>query len=168
MSSPIEKVYKYQLKRKGLTWVTVFVGTLAIAIAYFASTNTGGIRFTNTGSTLSTDKATIFLWCLSALLVSITLLCAALLVASYLVQQRIAFTDAEAIVPRSFWSSREKHIAYDDIQDISIRSENYQRWLLIKHSGGKSYITEAKLANSEVFNEVVNLLAHKISNARST
>lgn len=168
MNSSIEQVYKYQLKRKGVAWVTIFVGAIAIAIAYFASTNNRGIRFTNTGSTLSTNEATVFLWILSAAMVAIVLLCAALLVASYRVQQRIAFTDTEAIVPRSFWSSREKHIAYDDIQDISIRSENYQRWLVIKHSGGKSNISEAMLANAQVFDEVVNLLAHKVRNARNT
>jgi hypothetical protein len=167
MNGSIEQVYKYQLKRKGVAWVTILVGALAIAIAYFASTNTRGIRFTNTGSTLSTGQATIFLWGLSALLVAITLLCASLLVASYRVQQRIAFTDTEVIMPRSFWSSREKQIAYDDIQDISIRNEQHQRWLVIKHSGGKSNISGAMLANGEVFDEVVNLLAHKVRNART-
>jgi hypothetical protein len=140
------------------------VGVLAIAFAYFASTNNRGIRFTNTGSTLSTDQATIFLWCLFALLVAITLFCASLLVASYRVKQRIAFTGTEVIVPRSFWSSREKHIAYADIQGILIRSENYQRWAVIKHSGGKSNISEAMLANAQVFDEVANLLIYKMSN----
>jgi uncharacterized integral membrane protein len=168
MNSSIERVYKYQLKRKGVAWVTIFVGALAIAIAYFASTNTRGMRITNTGSTLSTNEATVFLWILFAAMVAIVLLCAALLVSSYRVQQRIAFTDTEVIVPRSFWSSREKHIAYDDIQDISIRNEQHQRWLVIKHSVGKSNISGAMLANGEVFDAVVNLLAHKVRTARDS
>jgi hypothetical protein len=168
MNSSIEHVYKYQLKRQGVTWVTIFVGALAIAFAYFASTNNRGIRFTRSGTTLATGEATIFLWILFAAMVAITLFLAFLLFTSYRVQQRIAFTATEVIVPRAFWSSREKQIAYDDIQDISIRNEQHQRWLVIKHSGDKSNISGAMLENGEVFDEVVNLLAHKVRNARDT
>jgi hypothetical protein len=164
MNDRIEQSYTYQLKRKGITIAAVFILVLAIAIGYFASTNARGIRFNRTGTTLSTDQATIFLWGLSVALVTIVLLCIALLVASYRVQQRIAFTKTEVLIPRAFWSSREKQISYNSIQAISIRSENYQRWIAIEHSGGKSYIAEAKLANSQVFEEVVNLLSHKLRN----
>jgi hypothetical protein len=167
MNSPIEKVYKYQLKRKGVAWVTILVGAMAIALAYFASTNNRGIRFVRSGSTLSTGEASIFLWMLSAAMVAVVLLCVSMLVASYRIQQRIAFTSTEVIVPRSFWSSREKHIAYADIQGIIIRSENYQRWAVIKHSGGKNNISEAMLVNAQVFDEVANLLVHKMSNTRT-
>jgi hypothetical protein len=168
MNSSIEQVYKYQLKRKGVAWVTILVSVLAIAFAYFASTNNRGIRFTRSGTTLATGEATIFLWGLFGLLVATTLFLAFLLFTSYRVQQRIAFTATEVIVPRAFWSSREKQIAYNDIQDISIRNEQHQRWLVIKHSGGKSNISGAMLENSEVFDEVVNLLANKARNARVT
>ncbi len=168
MNSLIEQVYKYQLKRKGVAWVTIFIGALAIAIAYFASTNIRGIRFTRSGTALATGEATIFLWVLFGLLFATTLFLVFLLVTSYRVQQRIAFTDTEVIVPRSFWSSREKHIDYDDIQDISIRNEQHQRWLVIKHSGGKSNISGAMLENSKIFEEVVNLLVEKVRNARDS
>lgn len=162
MSNLLEHVYPYQLKRRLVTGATIFIGLLAMIIAYFASRNDRGLRLINRGTTLSTELATIFLWGLAALLAAITGFCIFLLVISYRVEQRIAFTNAEVLLPKSLWSPEEKQIAYRDIQDIMIRTENSQRWAVIKHAGGKNTIAEAMLANSQIFDEVVNRLVHKV------
>jgi hypothetical protein len=168
MENSVEKVYEYKLKRGRVIGVSICIGAFAVLMGYFAATNDRGIRFTRFGSsTLSPEQATIFLWGLSGFLAAATVLFVVLLIVDSRVQQRIAFAEAGLLVPRSFYTSREKQIAYDDIRDIVIRSNNNQRWLEIEHNGVKSQIHEAKLPNSLVFDELVNLLAEKVRNARN-
>lgn len=167
MQESLDRVYQYKLKRQSLTWVASFVGALALLFAYFVATNNSGIRFLRSGSTLDPGAATVFLWGMFALLVAVTAFLIGLVALSYQLQQRIAFTPQAIIVPKAFWSNQEQQIAYNEIQQLSIRTQQNQRWLVIKHFGGKSQIAGAMLANGEVFEEIVNLLAVYVSNANN-
>jgi uncharacterized membrane protein len=128
------------------------------------------------GITLSLGEEGIFLWAMIAVMVAVTLLFLVVLYFSYLAQSHITFTDKEIIIPTASWSARQKPIAYVDIQNLSLRSELNQQWLVIIHTGAQSNmtqsnmlqsnITKAMLAKGQTFDEVMHLLRDKVRNVQ--
>lgn len=168
MQMSIEREYPYQLKRNSVAVISLLLAGLALVMAYFAYNNTQGLRIRNFSVTLSPNQASVFLWGISAILFATVGLCAALIWMSFRVQQRLAFTPTELILPRSLWSAREKSIRYQDVTDIKLRTSDYQRWLEIYYAGGKGTIHAAMLPSNQVFEEAIDLLVSKVSATRTS
>jgi hypothetical protein len=70
-------------------------------------------------------------------------------------------------VPASRWSRGEKTIAYRDIEALSQTAVNGQKFLYLKHPGGKYTITASLLPSKAAFTEICALLAARVQDART-
>jgi hypothetical protein len=156
----IEREYEYRSHFALIIGCALFFGLGAIVLAAKAATNDHGVIINSVVRvTLGPVGATVFYWFLS--LFSTLLFLAILRFHRVIFRQRLAFGPATLIVPVSRWNTKEKEIAYQDIEEISTTQVS-GRWVLdIHHRGGKFTIAASMLSSREAFDELRELLAAK-------
>jgi hypothetical protein len=157
--------YEYKPQWSGVLLAGGFFGLGAVVFGASAYSNDRG-RVINGVLALSVWAETIRLWILCCLSGGFALLSLAGLVRRLTAQQRIVFTRASIIVPRSWWSSEEVAIEYRQIIALSTWELAGQRLLHVTHSGGKHIINASFLPTKTAFEEVCTLLAQRAGDAQ--
>jgi hypothetical protein len=159
--------YDYRPRWTTIIGCLVFFGACAVVLGAKANGNHRGLII-NGFVELSPGGASIFYWVLTAGSVGFVLLAAFLAIVRLLLRQRITLNEKCLIVPRSRWSSEELAVPFGNIQELTESKVHSQRFLKIVFSGGRFTLVAANLPALEDFDEIRELLAHRIDSSRSS
>jgi hypothetical protein len=159
--------YEYRPKWTMIVFVATFFALCAVVLGYAAVDNDRGLIIDGIIA-FGAGGATVFYWVLTVLSAGFVVIAAFLAFHRTTFHQRLVFGPEAMTVPASRWSRAEKEIAYRDIASLSKAAVSSQRFLYVKHSGGKYTIAIAMLPSAAAFEEVCDLLATKVRQARST
>lgn len=156
----IERKFEYKSHFVLITVCALFFGLGTFLLAAKAFTNDRGVIINGPlRMDLGPAGATVFYWILCSFSV---LLCVAILAFHRVIfGQRITFGPAALTVPVSRWTTKEKQIAYEDIDELSTRQMGGWWVLNIHHKGGKFTIAASMLSTRPAFDELCELLALK-------
>ena len=161
MIAASDREFEYRPGWKALFLCAVFFGACAAVLGAVAATNERGLII-NRIFEFGSDDATIVYWVLCVCSIGFVAAIALLAVHRALVHQRIVIGSTAIRLPKSRWSSKEKEIAYQDIETLSLTSTSGYQFLHITHAGGKETINSALLPSKAAFFEVYELLDGKM------
>ena len=161
----LEQEYEYKTKWTAIVLCAAFSGLCTVVHGSKALSNDRGLII-NHIIELGTDGATTFYWFLTSGSAGFVVATAFLAYHRVAFRQRITFGPAGVTIPASRWSRDKKEIAYRNIQALSPATLGGQYFLYVMHSGGKYVITASMLTSKAVFEEVRDLLAAKVREAR--
>jgi len=164
MMSIVEREYEYKPKWALILLCSGFFGICAVVLGLKAFKNDRGLNISGILE-LSPENAKGFYWVLCWLSVGFVVAAGVLAVTRLWLRQRVAFTQSSILLPRSRWSSEEIVIDYEAITGLSTSAVAGQRFLHLRHRGGKQTITASLLPSKAAFEEVCELLTARVSQA---
>jgi hypothetical protein len=163
--SAVERVYEYEPKWTVILLSGVFFGLCAVVLGIKAATNERGLILLRIIE-LGPQGASWFYWILTACGVGFVAIAALLTYHRLTVRQRLVLGATALTVPASRWSRTERDIAYRDIFELSTNAVSGQRFLVLKHAGGKCVIAASLLPSQAAFEEVCALVESKVRAAQ--
>ena len=161
----IEREWSYQMGWLVLVAVLAFFGGGGVFLAYLAMNNDAGLVI-NRVIELSPSGAAIFYWVLAAVCFAFVILALALAVLRFSLEQRVAVTPTALLLPRRRWSSEEIAIPYDEIEALTFRTVEKERFLEFRHRGRKRTIAASMLPSPAVLDELAELLGERVETGR--
>ena len=150
--------YPYRPK----SWVMALAGSffLACAIGYFfwARDNDRGLII-NGLIELDTGEASIFYWALFACCVAFVAMAIFGIVLSLQAPREVAVDARGVTLPAGRWSRESVTIPFDSITDLHVQQVNGQKFLTIRHKGGKHGVSRAFMPRKEDFETFVAAVA---------
>jgi hypothetical protein len=163
--SNVEREYEYKNKWTFALLAGGFFTLAAVVLGAKAFYNARGLIL-NGIIEMGPTGATVFYWVLFALSAIFVLIALLMICHRLAVRQRLVLGRTALIVPASFWSSGEKEIEYQDIQELTPLCASGQRWLYVTHAGGRHTIMGSMLPTAAAFDEICELLAARVREAR--
>jgi hypothetical protein len=161
-----EREYEYRPKWTMIVLCTAFFGLCTAVLGVKAARNDRG-AIINGIIELGPDGASAFYWVLAALSGGFVVVGVFLAHHRFTFHQRVVIGPDSLTVPARRWSGEEKEIAYRDVRSLSEWSVSGQRFLYVMHVGGKYTITASMLPSKSAFEELCQLLAARVGEARA-
>lgn len=161
--------FKYGLGVKGvLTMLMVIIisGAFGIGFAHMALNNDQGLII-NDIIELSVTGATIFLWCLAAVMLACVTVAVRSILKSITSKREIVITVESITAPYSVYSSKEVKINLAEITKLSVVSGGGYKTLHITARGAKLQIPSMALGRSKNFKALTEALRMKVGRLRN-
>ena len=160
----IEAEYPYRTSWTVIVLTAAASGALAPFMAYTAMTNRKAWHVR--GIALDAGQATALFWFVAAFFAVVFAWMPFLAAARLRNPQRVAFTRAGIILPRSRRTGEEPLIPYAQVSVLSVDEVPGEKILKVDHPGGRSILLASKLGR-RAFEEVRSRLAERVACART-
>jgi len=161
MEHSIEKIYKYEMGWGLLLSATIISSGLGYFVARKALTNDVGLLI-NGIIELDTGGATIFFWCLAIFMFFLSFIGVMGIVEKIKGKNRIAITKDGVILPNVPWKKGEAYFSYDSVKKLTFNKLKKIDILDINTSCGKYRIASNRLAESEDFNDISQVISDRV------
>jgi hypothetical protein len=145
-------------------WMALGAAFFAVCAAFLgheAANNDRGLLL-NGVIELSARGATVFYGCLAAASVAFVAAGVAGAVAGLVSPHHVTLTATELSVPRFAISRRPTVVALADVQGLEIQQVQQQRFLNVRHRGGKLAINRSFLPDAAAFDALCEAIAARV------
>jgi hypothetical protein len=163
-TSDIDREFAYGPKWRHIIGVATFGAALSAPFVHWARANRNGLVI-NHVLELDVEQATLFFYCMAGalgLVAGLGLLNGVLALGG---KRRVALARGALVVPRGRFSREEKHIAYRDIDGLTVRDVRGFKYLDVHHSKRTDCIVGAWTDSREEFEELLGTLADRVASA---
>ncbi len=153
--------YAYRPNPLWMALGAAFFAVCAVFLGLEAANNDRGLIL-NGVIELSTRGATIFYWTLAGASAAFVAAGLAGAVAGLVSPQHVTLTATDLSAPRSAFSRRPTVVALADVHGLEIQQVQQQRFLTIRHRGGKLAINRSFLPDAAAFDALCEALAARV------
>ena len=154
--------YPYKPKIVVFLLSTLFFVGCTLVFANMALTNDRGLLL-NKIIEFSTEEATLFYWGLGAASAAFVIIGIAGLLSNFTTKKEVVLTEDGITAPKSGISKKIVSVKFSEITDLYVQSIHRQRLFNIVHQSGKLVIPQSMLPNKQAFEELIDLVAERIS-----
>lgn len=153
--------FEYRPKPLTMALAALFFAACGAFMAHEAANNDRGLIL-NGVIELSARGATIFFVCLVVLSAAFVAGGVAGVIAGFVRPSYVTLTASELSAPRSPFSRRPTIIPLADVQGLELQQVQGQRFLNVRHRGGKLSINRAFLPDATAFDALCEALAARV------
>lgn len=164
----VDAEYRMGLRIPQIVGLFLVVLSVSGFMLYYAITNDRGLVLQGV-LTLSRTQATVFYGVFSGLLgLGVLPYSIAVILKAIYKPQRVAFAGDGIFLPASFWSGKEVHVRFSEIQDLTLTRVRNEQILSVVTSSQKFKIGKSWLPSQEAFDDIQHRLAEGFQPPGST